>query len=187
MSESALRLVKLFLNRNSACPFIQNLLRRCWQAISEVFHSGGISNGIQIPPEWFLESPGRNTAWNKTEQDRCLLMLPKLSIRTNNITLSQLLWQEIASGSWFTQQIYLGLKEALICTLIFSKFSGRGLGVQPLGAEANLCKLANLCELGPALYVDIFNPMLSIPPLQVLEHQHPCHPKLSFPYGPGLD
>jgi len=47
-------------------------------------------------------------------------------------------WQEIASGPQFSQQICLGLKEALI----FGKFAGRGLGAQPLGAQANLCKLA---------------------------------------------
>ena len=54
-----------------------------------------------IPPEWFQESPGRNTVWNEMEQNCCLLMTPKLSIgvcqhsiwvsSTNNISPSQLL------------------------------------------------------------------------------------------------
>ena len=36
----------------------------------------------------------------------------------------------------------MGLKEALIFTLIFGKFAGRGPGAQPPGAQANLRKFA---------------------------------------------
>ena len=55
----------------------------------------------------------------------------------------KVVWREIAPDS--PKQICMGLKETLICTLIFGKSAGRGPGAQPLGAQANLCKL------GPAL------------------------------------
>ena len=53
-----------------------------------------------------------------------------------------LVWQEIAPDPNSPKQICLGLFEALICTLIFGKFAGRGPGAVPPGAEANLHKLA---------------------------------------------
>ena len=60
-------------------------------------------NGIQIPPEWFLESPGRNqfpeSGGTESLLNRCLLIMSKSSVgvcrgsiwasSTNNSTLSQ--------------------------------------------------------------------------------------------------
>ena len=57
-------------------------------------------------------------------------------------TSQALVWQEIAPDPNSPKQICLGLSEALICTLFFGKFTGRGLGAQPPEAQANLCKLA---------------------------------------------
>ena len=67
--------------------------------------SGRISNGIQIPPEWFQESPGRNTAWNEMEWNTVKTLLTHTFWWTVQTGFSEVMgwrgWEKIsAQESW---------------------------------------------------------------------------------------